>query len=422
VPSLTTLVTIGAQVTVGDEFAPRRSSARHMTTTGFSKEGLVRLDRVMAGHAGVGAAGLVWGVARDGDVHVDVAGSAEEGGGTPIARDTIFRISSMTKPVTAVAAMILVEECRLRLDDPVDELLPELADRRVLRDPAGPLDDTVAAVRPITLRDVLTFRLGLGMDLAHWDRPQPVLERAAELGLGAGPPQPAGPPPTDEWIRRLGTLPLSYQPGERWLYHIGADVAGVLIERAAGQPFDAFLREHIFEPLGMVDTAFHVPADRRGRFGPTCFADPTSGAVSVFDPADGQWAAPPAFPGGGAGLVSTVDDYLAFAEMMIAGGTRGGVRILSPASVGLMTTAHVAEGPDPHGDRGWGFGMGVQLRRVDVGGSVGTYGWDGGLGSVWRNDPVQRLVAVLLTNRMWSSPHLPPVAQDLLTCAAAACD
>jgi CubicO group peptidase (beta-lactamase class C family) len=220
-------------------------------------------------------------------------------------------------------------------------------------------------------------------------------------------------------MRRLGTLPLSYQPGERWLYHVGADVAGVLIARAAGQPFDVFLRERIFEPLGMLDTGFHVPADRLGRFGATFFADPGSGAVAVFDPPDGQWASPPAFPGGGAGLVSTVDDYLAFAEMMIAGGTRHGVRILSPATVGLMTTAHVAEGPG--GDLGWGFGMGVQLRRVDVGCSAGSYGWDGGLGSVWRNDPALRLVAVQLTNRMWSSPQLPPVGQDFLTGAAAAC-
>ena len=201
----------------------------------------------------------------------------------------------------------------LRLDDPVDAFLPELADRRVLRDPAGPLDDTVPAARPISVRDVLTFRLGLGMDMEHWDRPQPVLERAAELGLGAGPPAPQQAPATEEWIRRLGSLPLSYQPGERWLYHVGADVAGVLVERAAGRPFPDVLRERIFEPLGMTDTAFHVPPAKLDRFGPLTAVDPASGALGTYDPADGQWSTPPAFPGGGAGLVSTVDDYLAFA-------------------------------------------------------------------------------------------------------------
>ena len=390
--------------------------------TGFAKDGLARLDRVMDGHVGSDAAGAVWGVLRDGDVHVGVAGTADEGGGgAPIARDTIFRISSMSKPVTAVAVMVLVEECRLRLDDPVDDLLPELADRRVLADPAGPLDETVAAVRPITLRDVLTFRLGLGMDLEHWDRPQPVLERAAELGLGAGPPQPAGPPEPDEWMRRLGTLPLVHQPGERWLYHVGADVAGVLIARAAGQPFDVFLRERVFDPLGMTDTGFHVPAEALGRFGPLWSADPATGETVVYDPADGQWATAPAFPGGGAGLVSTIDDYLAFAGMLMAGGIWGRERVLSSASVALMTQAHVTRGPDPTGALGWGFGLGVQLRHDDLGRGVGSYGWDGGLGSSWCNDPGARSATVLLTNRMWRSPIPPAIARDLHTCAATSC-
>src|SRR5829696_6287845 len=175
-------------------------------TTGFDTAALARLDAVMQRHvAGGSAAGVVWAAARDDDVHVGWAGTAGEGGaGTAIARNSIFRISSMTKPVTAVAVLQLVEDCVLGLDDPVDALLPELADRRVLRDPAGPLDDTVAAVRPITVRDVLAFRLGLGMDMEHWDPPQPVLERAAELGLGAAPPAPQQAPAPDELMRLLG--------------------------------------------------------------------------------------------------------------------------------------------------------------------------------------------------------------------------
>jgi CubicO group peptidase (beta-lactamase class C family) len=391
-------------------------------TKGFDTAGLARLDATMARHVARGsAAGAVWAASRDDDVHVSWSGTSEEGGaGTPIARDTIFRISSMSKPVTAVAVLQLVEDCVLRLDDPVDDLLPELADRQVLRHPTGPLDDTVAARRPISVRDVLTFRLGLGMDMANWDQPQPVIERAAELALGAGPPAPQLAPPTDEWIRRLGQLPLSYQPGERWLYHVGADVAGVLVERAAGMPFPDVLRERVFEPLGMVDTGFHVPADKLARFGPLASADPVSGAIGVYDPVDGQWATPPAFPGGGAGLVSTVDDYLAFARMLLAGGAANGTRVLAPATIAAMVTPHVETGPDPDGALGWGFGLAVHRRQEGIALAPGSYGWDGGLGTSWANDPANRLAGVLLTNRTWSSPAPPAVTADFWTTVATA--
>jgi CubicO group peptidase (beta-lactamase class C family) len=384
----------------------------------FTPAGLTRLGSVMERDAGPGGVpGLAWLVARGGDTHAGTAGSDEPGGGQPIERDTIFRIASMTKPVTAVAAMILVEECRLRLDEPVDELLPELANRQVLRNPEGPLAETVPAHRPITLRDLLTFRLGLGMDFANWDRPQPVLERIAELGVGSGPPRPQEPPAPDEWMRRLGTLPLSYQPGERWLYHIGSEVTGVLVARAAGQPFDDFLRERIFDPLGMSDTGFFVPPDRLDRFGPCWTTNPETGALDEYDPAAGQWSTSPAFPSGGGGLVSTVDDYAAFGELLLAGGTARGERILSPASVAAMVAAQVETGPDPDGGLGWGFGVGVQLRRTGVGRSPGSYGWDGGLGSSWANDPVEGLTGVLLTNRAFTSPMPPAVVQDFWTCA-----
>jgi CubicO group peptidase (beta-lactamase class C family) len=248
-----------------------------------------------------------------------------------------------------------------------------------------------------------------------------VLARAAELDLGAGPPQPQAAPPTDEWIRRLGTLPLVHQPGERWLYHVGADVAGVLVERAASMPFPDFLRERVFEPLGMVDTAFFVPPDKGDRFGPVWASDPATGAPTVYDPADGQWSTAPAFPGGGAGLVSTVDDSLAFGAMLLAGGTaRDGRRVLSPATVAAMVTPHVPRGPDPDGHLGWGFGLAVRVRQTGIGQAVGTYGWDGGLGTSWANDPVNRLVGVLLTNRAWSAPQAPVITQDFWTCAATA--
>ncbi|MBV9952162.1 MAG: beta-lactamase family protein [Acidimicrobiia bacterium] len=378
-----------------------------MAASPFRPDRIDRLRSVLAAHTadGGGVPGLVWAVDRHGDTHVGAAGTFEPGGDRPVERDTIFRISSMSKPVTAVAALILVEECRLRLDDPIDPFLPELADRQVMVDPAGSLTDTVPANRPITLRDLLTFRMGIGMDFTVPFDQQPVLARGAELELGAGPPAPAVPPATDEWIRRLGTLPLAHQPGERWLYHVSADVLGVLVERASGQSFDGFLRERVFEPLGMADTGFSVPAGSLDRLGPLFVGgDPPV----VYDPSDGQWSEPPAFCGGGAGLVSTVDDYLAFARMLRAGGGP----ILSRPTVDLMTTDHV-------GDPGWGFGVGVQTTRTDVR-SPGTYSWDGGLGTSWANDPVEGLIGVLMTNQMFMSPEPPAVVQDFWTCAYAA--
>jgi len=399
-----------------------------MTGGGLAAARLARLEDVLAGHVERGEVpGLVWLVARRGDVHVGVAGALDAEGGAPVRRDSIFRISSMTKPVTAVAGLILVEECRLRLDDPIDAVVPELADRRVLAHSDGSLDETVPASRPITVRDLLTFRLGLGMDFAATG-PQPVLGEMARLGLGAGPPAPAGPPDPDEWARRLGTLPLAHQPGARWLYHTGAEVLGVLVARAAGQPLETFLRERLFGPLGMRDTGFAVPAADRDRFGPCYETASGTGARETYDPTDGQWSRTPAFPSGGDGLVSTVDDYFAFAEMLRAGGTWDGERVLSRPSVEAMTTDQVVDeqrgafGPDPTGALGWGFGVGVQRRRTGPTRSVGSYGWDGGLGTSWANDPAEDLVGILMTNQMWTSPNPPPVAQDFWTCAYAAID
>ena len=384
-------------------------------TSGFTAGGLARLHEVLAKHGDNGTSSA-WLVARKG--HVD-AGAA----GPRAARDTIFRISSTTKPIVAVAALVLVEECRLRLDDPVDELLPELADRRVLVRPDGPLDETVPADRPVTLRDLLTFRLGLGMDFGVLGAggTQSTLEAMAARQLGIGPPAPSEPPAPDEWMRRLGELPLERQPGERWLYHTSAEVLGVLVARAAGQPLEAFLRERILDPLGMGDTAFSVPADKLDRFGP-CHAVGTE----VYDPPEGQWSAPPAFPSGGGGLVSTVDDLAAFAELLLAGGTARGVRVLSRPTIEAMTTDQLtadqraASGPDPSGAVGWGLGIGVHVRRTGPAWSVGAYGWDGGLGSTWVNDPAEGLVGVCLTDRMFTSPAPPAAIRDFWTCTYAA--
>jgi len=380
-------------------------------------ERLARLEDVLSGHVERGDAGAVaWTVARHDEVYGGTAGSAE--------RDTIFRISSMSKPVTAVAALTLVEDCLIRLDDPVDEWLPELADRRVLARPEGPLEDTVPAARPISLRDLLTFRSGMGFDFSTAG-PQPVMEAGAELELGAGPPAPAGPPEPDEWMRRLGTLPLSRQPGERWLYHTSAQVLGVLVARVAGRTFPEVLAERVFGPLGMADTGFHVPPAALDRFGACHVSAPDR---PVYDPPDGQWSRPPAFPGGGDGLVSTVDDFLAFATMLHGGGTVRGHRVLSRPTVEAMTTNHLTPdqlataAPAPDGSQGWGFGLAVQVARTGPARSVGTYGWDGGLGSSWANDPAEDLIGVILTDQAWASPSAPALFQDFWTCTYAAID
>ncbi len=393
------------------------------TTANLSKDRLGRLHDILAGHVRQGTVpGLVSVVSRRGEADIDAIGVTALGGSQPARPDTIFRISSMTKPVTAVATLILLEECVLRLDEPVERFLPELASRRVVRRIDGPVDDTVPARRPITVRDLLTFRLGFG----GYFGPCPVNDAAAPLQLSVGPPQPSLPPAPDEWMRRFSTLPLMFQPGERWLYHTGADVLGVLIARASGQPFEAFLRERVFEPLGMRDTAFYVTPAAVGRLATSYVTDPETGTLQVYDRPDGQWSTPPAFPSGGAGLVSTAPDFLAFAEMLL----RGGAPLLSRPSVETMTTDQLTPEqkavsglhPDDFDARGWGFCVSVVTRREHPAAPVGQYGWDGGLGTIWRNDPSEQMITVLLTNAAWSSPRPPAIAQDFLTGSYAAID
>jgi CubicO group peptidase (beta-lactamase class C family) len=301
-----------------------------MSNGGLSSARLGRMHDVMAGYVERGEVpGIVTLVSRRGETHVDAIGMKALGASDPIRRDTIFRIASMTKPIAAAAAMILVEECKLRLDEPVDRLLPELADRKVLQRLDGPLDETVPANRPISVRDLLTFRMGFGIVMAP-PGTYPIQRVVSELQIFQGPPRPQAPPAPDEWIRRLGTLPLMHQPGEKWMYHTGSDVLGVLIARASGQPFETFLRERLFEPLGMKDTAFSVPAARLDRLATSYWTNPATGGSELYDAAEGgQWSRPPAFPSGGGGLVSTVDDYLAFGRMMLNRGTHGSERILS---------------------------------------------------------------------------------------------
>ena len=411
-----------AAIKVGSD----RTEEQAMSIGGLSKARLGRMHDVMAGYVVRGEVpGMVTLVSRRGEVHVDAIGMTRVGGSDPIRRGTIFRISSMTKPITAAATMILVEEGKLRLDEPVDRLLPELATRKVLKRLDGPLDDTVPANRPITVRDLLTFRMGFGLMMAPPDS-YPILKSASEQQIGMGPPRPSMMPAPDEWIRRFGMLPLMHQPGEKWMYNTGSDVLGVLIARASGQPLERYLGERLFEPLGMKDTGFSVPAAKLDRLVTSYWTNFKTGALEIYDQAeDGQWSRPPSFPSGAGGLVSTVDDYLAFGQMMLNRGKHGSERVLSRPSVETMTTDQLtpeqkaASGLvsgyfDSHG---WGFGVSMVTKRVDMAGPVGKFGWDGGLGTSWYSDPQEDMVTILMTQRAWTSPSPPNICLDFWTSA-----
>jgi len=399
-----------------------------MGRSAFSDLGLDRVERVVARHVERGTVpGAVWLVAHDDEVHVGTVGTPSIDAGATVGRDALFRIASMTKPVTAVAALTCVEDGLFRLDEPVDRLLPELADREVLEHEDAPLGWTVPARRPILVRDLLTSTMGLGIVMAPPGE-VPLADALVELELGQGPPSPCVPPEPDEWIRRLGALPLLHQPGERWAYGTGYDVLGVLIARATGRPFEVALRDRVLDPLGMHDTGFWVDEARRSRLVTGYLTDPATGELRVHDRPDGQWSRPPAFPSGAGGLVSTVDDYLAFARMLHAGG-RGPVgRVLSRGSVEAMTTDQLLP-RQRHGaglvdgwfdDHGWGYGVSVVTRRTGPAGSVGAYGWDGGLGTAWLNDPREHLVTLLMTQAAWTSPEPPAVTSEFRAAAFAA--
>jgi len=244
-----------------------------------------------------------------------------------------------------------------------------------------------------------------------------------------GPPSPATTPAPDEWLRQFATLPLMHQPGEQWLYNTGSDVLGVLIARAAGQPLETFFRERIFAPLGMNDTGFSVPAAKIDRFATGYGTDPETGALKVVDEAaGGQWSRPPAFPSGAGGLVSTVDDYLAFGQMLLNQGKHGSERILSRPSVETMTTDQLT--PEQRAstgiflgeNRGWGFGMSIITKRDDLSTVPGRFGWDGGLGTSGYSDPKEEMVAILMTQRAMDSPSAPAFYSDFWTSVYQAID
>ncbi|MFD9941592.1 serine hydrolase domain-containing protein [Nonomuraea sp. NPDC059023] len=396
--------------------------------SGFTEAGLRRVRGVLERHVeSRKIPGLVAMVSRGEETHVETIGTMRHDGGAPMRRDTIFRMASTSKPVTIAAAMVLLDECELRLDDLVQEWLPELADRQVLKSIDGQLDDTVPARRPITVRDVLTSTFGLGMDMTVLGTP--IMGAIFERGLTPNLPTPV--PEQDEWMRRLGELPLMHQPGARWQYQISSDLVGVLVSRVTGRSFEDFLRERVFEPLGMKDTGFHVPADQIDRL-PTLYApDPQTGEFQVWDEAEGgRWSEPPAFQGGGGGLVSTADDFHAYFRMLLNGGTHEGRRILSRPAVQLMTTnslapeqqaarhamatenVHISFGQGQQG--GWGYGMAVRTHRSDYA-PIGQFGWDGGSGTSTYADPETGVTGILLTQVGYTVPAPARLMNDFWT-------
>jgi CubicO group peptidase (beta-lactamase class C family) len=392
-----------------------------MKTGGFSTRRLgrlrQRLERVVEDGFVPGGIAVL---ARHGEVHIEAIGTlAFEGPGStlPFATDTICRLGSSSKPIVAACAMTLVEDCTLRLDDPVDDLLPELADMRVLVDPAGSLDDTVPADRSITLRDLLTYTPGTGMVIT----PDPIADALDAIPRSAA----------DEWIRRLGALPLVHQPGERWMYDTSANITGVLIARATGTSFDAAVRERVCEPLGMKDTGFSVAADDLGRLA-TAYDqhDSDAGEPVVEDAPDGRFSRPPIFESGGGGLVSTADDLLAFGSALAAGGAYRGERVLSRPAVALMTSDQLTPAqkavsgfwPGYFDAMGWGFGLSVATRRTHVGHSVGSYGWPGFYGTAWYNDPAEDLTTIFLLQRAHAGDQRLPMWKDLWTSVYQAID
>lgn len=393
---------------------------------GLDRDGLERFGAVAASHVGedrvggdrVGGdrvPGLVALVAQGDQVHVETLGRLAIDG-PPVERTSLFRIASTAKPVTAAATLALVREGLLGLDEPVERLLPELADLRVLRRMDGPIEDTVPVESPVTVRQLLTFTFGFGMAVEMFTAPEPwpVVAAAARAGLATiGPPQPDDFVDPDTWIARFGALPLMAQPGERWLYNTGAHVLGVLSARAAGTPYQEVLRTRVFEPLGMHDTGFHTEETERLA---TAYR-PTADGPVVWDAPDGQWSRPPAFPDGAAGLLSTADDLLAFARMLL----HGGDPVLSPEQVREMTRDHLTaaqreRGAAFLGGRGWGLGTSVVLD----GPWAGATGWDGGLGTSFLVHPARELVVIVLTQQLFRSAQAPAVHTDLQAAALAA--
>lgn len=361
---------------------------------GLSPERLQRIGEVFRGYADEGRlAGAVGMVLRDGRVaYLDAWGMRDVESGDPMEVDDIFRIYSMTKPITSVAVMILYEEGHFFLNDPVGRYLPELAGRPVARLSEAGSDGeipTEPARRPVTIRDLLRHTSGLTYG-AFSNTPVDQLYR--QRGI-------LDQPTLEGMVEALGSIPLAYQPGTRWHYSVSTDVLARLVEVVSGQTFDTFLQERIFGPLEMEDTGFHAPRSKHHRLTRIYGHADAETTLTLGDTA--SFREPPTFLSGGGGLVSTAEDYARFAQMLLNGGELEGVRILGPKTVELMTVNHLEEGmPTSFLAPGWGFGLGFTV-KTELGpdgmpGSVGNYYWFGVGGTSFWVDPAEDLVGVFM--------------------------
>jgi CubicO group peptidase (beta-lactamase class C family) len=358
-----------------------------------------------------GAAAGVW---RDGSVQTVCAGWRDVESRVPIERDTIFRIASMTKPITSVAALMLVDEGRIALDDPISEYAPEFSQMRVLRSPDGPLEETENSERTITFEDLLTHRSGL----TYGDFHRGPIARAYRQALGGDIDSDVVP---DDWIRRLANLPLIGQPGSAMYYGRSTDLLGFLIARIEGTSLGCLLERRIFGPLGMTDTSFFVPQEKRNRRA-AAYGFDVQGRLTKRT----TWGSPlgdvvvperpqhMAYEGGGGGLWSTIDDYLKFARLFLGDGAVDGVRLLRSETLATMMTNQLTA-PQRASSRllgrklfavGLGFGLGVSVvletDKTDLArrGSVGTVSWPGAFGGWWQADPNEKSVLVFLSHNM----------------------
>lgn len=361
-----------------------------------------------------GAVTLVWQGGRV--LQVNELGHRDVAARVPMQRDTVFRIASMSKPVTVAAAMTLVEEGRFALTDPVTPWLPELADLRVMADPAGPLEKTVPVRRPITFDDLMTHRSGLAYAFSVG---APLNRAYGKLMFRQD---------QDRWLAELVKLPLAHQPGDRLTYSHATDVLGIALSRIEGKPLSEVLAERIFEPLGMTDTGFSVTREGRSRAATMYkLEESASGGFTLRDDAMGPAPlTPPPFCAGGAGLWSTADDYLAFARMLLHGGTVDGVKVLSEDSVTAMRTNRLTDeqkripflGMPFWRGRGFGLNLSVvtdpaQSRQLYGPGGLGTFSWPGAFGTWWQADPsVDRIMIYLIQN-------LPDLSPDSAAAAVA---
>ena len=343
-----------------------------------------------------GAVTLVW---KGGKViQTHALGQRDIAAGQPMTRDTLFRIASMTKPVTSIVIMMLIEEGKLKLDDPITRWLPELADMRVLDSATGSLDATSAAVRDITVEDLMTHRSGLAYAFTSIGP----IAHAYHDKLGSPLINTRGP---DAWLKALGELPLTYQPGERFHYSHATEVLGFLAARIEGKSLGEVFQARIFGPLGMTDTCFWLAPDKRDRLA-KLYEAPLEGPLK--DVSFPQSDAPSPYEAGGGGLISSADDYLKFARMMLGDGEVDGVRLVAPGTIAAMATNRLTEEQRGHGFMGmpfWlsqGFGLGLSMildaeKHQWMGaGADGAFGWPGAFGTWWQADPANDMILIYL--------------------------